>query len=275
VKAVVAVLALSVTAARADSILDAHRLSANPDTAAMSFFWRNKTHATLGAEIPLLLPEDTGGWSLRIAASVQLDNDLPNFLPNNYWRGLVGAELGHRFSLGPGKLASIAFLIQHESDHETKYRAVRADTPFGFYDLNSIGLHGDLSFRLASQQVTVSAQTRLHVLTCTVNAVVCASGSEGWGSQTGEEILEAVWDGPASPPVNGQWRPVVSIVADKLFPHGLVSEEHRFIAHAGLWLPTEHRGNFEFYAIAWTGNDVGFPRHRRITEFGLGFRWTP
>ena len=112
VKAVVAVLALGLTAARADPISDARRLSANPDTSAMSFFWRNKTHATLGAEIPLLLPEDTGGWSLRLSASVQLDNDLPNFLPNNYWRGLVGAELGHRFSLGPGLLANIAFLIQ-------------------------------------------------------------------------------------------------------------------------------------------------------------------
>jgi hypothetical protein len=275
VQAVLATLTFGLAAARADPISDAHRLSANPDTPVMSFFWRNKTHATVGGIVPLLIPGETGGWLLQLSASVQLDNSILNPLPNNYWRGLLGVELGYRFALRPGLPASIALLVQHESDHETRFSTVNANTPFGFFDLNSVGLLFDLSFRPASQRVTVSALTRLHVATCTVSPTLCATEGQRWGSQTAEGLFEIVWDGPASKPVAGHWRPVVSFLADKVLPHGLVAEEHRFVAHAGVWVPTEHRGTFEFYALGWIGNEVGYLRSRRITEAGLGFRWSP
>jgi hypothetical protein len=281
--ALVAVLAFA-RSARGDEFLDARHLSANPDIPATVLVWRDHLRGAVGLDIPVFQTGGRDQIELRIPVMVELSNIVDNVIPNNYWRGLLGIELGYRFSaVGPhGEDLRLALFLQHESDHETvdlvRYfqgPVTNTDAPVGFYEFNSVGLRGDLPFHLRGQNFAVAATAKLHVLSCNVNLILCASGADGWGSQTFEGSGEVSWSGWAPASDTGRLMPFVSLYADWLAPNGLVREEHRVVANLGVWIRTATRGTLVLFGIAWFGNDVGYLRDQRVTQVGGGLRWTP
>jgi hypothetical protein len=278
----VSVAALCCQAAAADSFSDERHLSASPDVSAAGLAWRGHLRGIIGVDIPLIEGTDAP-VEVRLPVMVELHNIVDNVTPNNYWRGLLGIEVAHVFGgvAAAGDLR-LAFQIAHESDHETvdlvRYfgqPVVDNSAPVGFYQFNSVALRGDWAFVAGGQRLVVSATARLHLLSCNVNLVECASGSGGWGSPAFEGIAELVWEGWKQPPASGRWQPFGSLFADWLAPNGLVREEHRAVANAGAWVRTATRGEFALFLVGWLGNDVGYLRDQRVTELGLGFRWTP
>lgn len=268
----------------ADPLSEARRLSANPDTPVMSLNWRVHLHGSVGAEIPILVEDETGGFGLRVPAMIEVYNTVNNVLPNNYWRGLLGLEFGYRVSSVAQRLPGSALTLEvhHESDHQTLQliqdfgRLVPDNrTPAGFFDLNSVGLRLDVPRTLARQQWVFSGTGRLHIISCNLNPIVCGSGLQGYGSETFEGLLQAVWTGPATPSRRSHWRPTASVFANWLVPNGLIHDERRLVLNAGGWVRTERRGMLQVYALAWFGNTVGYFRDQRVAQVGAGFRWTP
>lgn len=278
------VVLLAASPVIAGPLEDARHLSANPDNPQMSIGWRGQMRAMLGGELPAVGDPDVGGIFLRVPASVELHNVVNNATPNNFWRGLLGLSVGYQ--LPPGTRfpngGSLALQLQHESDHETvdlfRYfgTPVVSDTaPVGYFQFNSLGLRADAPFQPVGQAVVATVVARFHMLSCNVNLVLCANGRKGYGSQAFEADVEAAWTGRAGTPESGRFRPLVALYGSILTPSALIHEEHRVALNAGTWLPTRKRGNFELYLQAFAGNDVGYLRDRRVTQWGAAFRWAP
>lgn len=251
-------------------------LSADPDRAALSLSFRDQLGATVGAEVPVV--GDGGeGFNLRVPVMVELHNRLPNATPNNYWRGLLAVVLSERFALADPRLgpARLSLRLFHESDHITWGGAVEnPEASLGFYDFNGLGVGGALPLWAGGQRFVLSAEARLHLVTCNVSATLCASGAQGFGSPGFEGRAEVVWSGGGAPPKD-RWSPMAALFLDWLAPHALIRTERRLIVHVGAYLPTERRGTFQVYLLGWWGNDVGFQRRNRIAQAGIGLGWSP
>jgi hypothetical protein len=269
---------------RADAVADARRLSADPDNEALGIGWSGHLRGQLGGVLPAWGDDDTSAFTLRVPAMVELYNEINNVVPNNYWRGIISLEVGyHRpASSRVGSRAAVTFEIHHESDHETvdllRYysRPIVGDSaPVGYLQLNTAGIRVDLPVTIARQQFVFTVLPRVHVLSCTANLVLCANGTEGWGSQSFESFVQAVWTGGAEAPVPGRLRPFASLAGDWILPSALIREETRLTLNAGIWIRTQKRGAFQFFFAGWLGNDVGYHRERNIALGGVGFRWTP
>lgn len=254
----------------------AEALSADPDRAALSLSFRDQLGATVGAEVPVVGDGDPG-FNLRVPVMVELHNRLPNATPNNYWRGLLAVVLSERFALADPRLgpARLSLRLFHESDHITWGGAVEnPEASLGFYDFNGLGVGGALPLWAGGQRFVLSAEARLHLVTCNVSATLCASGAQGFGSPGFEGRAEVVWSGGGAPPKD-RWSPMAALFLDWLAPHALIRTERRLIVHVGAYLPTERRGTFQVYLLGWWGNDVGFQRRNRIAQAGIGLGWSP
>jgi hypothetical protein len=265
----------------ADPVADARRLSANPDSTVLGLSWVQHLRGQLGATLPAWGDDDTSSLTVRIPAMVELSNEVNNAVPNNDWRGLLSLEVGYHFNPSStlGSRAAVSLEIHHESDHTTVDLLRGVGTPgsthlVGDFQVNTVGVRGDVPWIAWGQQFVVSLLPRLHVLSCTKDPVLCARGTDGWGSQAFEALVEAMWTGSGSPPEPGHFRPFASMSGDLIFPNGLVAREARLNLDAGTWVRTRKRGEFQFYALAWFGNQAGFLRQETIATVGGGFRWT-
>jgi hypothetical protein len=259
---------------RADHLSDAQRVSADPDLPATGLGWRGHLQGSAGAAVPLCLQSNPGGWAVDVPALIALSNDTADPAPNNYWRGLVGLEVAYRKPFDSAGLASLALQLQHESDHETRYTTADQFAPIGYYQLNSVGVQGDLPTRVAGERITFSATARLHVITCT-DTLACATANAGHGSRTVEGVAQLIWNGSLTPPVRYHPRPVVAVYADAIVHNGLVRGEQRLVLNAGAWCPTVKEGIFELFAIGWVGNEVGYLRRTVVRQVGVAIRWSP
>jgi hypothetical protein len=270
-RALVVGLVLGAAAARAGPLADADALAADPDVPAFALSIRDYTGATVGARVPLA-GEEADRWSLRLPMLVELHNGVGNLAPNNFWRGMIGVEVNLRATGEWAPRWTLAFF--HESDHATWGTGVAGRADYGFLELNSLSAAVAWPEEWGGQRWTLSADVRLHLVSCTVGAVECSSGVLGWGSFGLETRGGLVWLGGAEHPA-GRWMPTAALFLDWLPPHDLIRTERRLVVHAGAYLRTERRGLFTIFVMGWVGNDVGLNRRDRIAQMGVAFRWAP
>jgi hypothetical protein len=264
---------LVASTALADNLSDAQRVSASPDVPAIGVGWRGYLFGQAGGVVPVYVPSGPG-FAVDIPALIQLTNDRNDPAPNDYWRGLIGLEVAYRRAVTSAGLASLALQLQHESDHETRHTNKDASAPYGFYQLNSVGLQGDLPFDAWGQRVTASLTGRFHYVTCT-DTLNCANANGGFASKTVEGIAQLIWDGALSRPERYHVRPVVAVYLDGILANGFARGEQRLVLNAGAWCPTVKDGILELFALAWLGNDVGYLRANTIRQVGVVLRWSP
>jgi hypothetical protein len=266
--------ALPSGAAEVEPLPDPVHLSADPDTPAMGASWRGRSHALAGADIPLYVAPNPKGFLVNLLGSIQLDNREPNAIPNNTWRGLLGVHVEYRLPLAKGGVLRLGGLVDHESDHETRYfPADQPQNPIGFYNRNSVAARAIWEIPLRNQRLTVKAVSRLHVATCNILPDVCAQRSHWGGSRTVELSLEAIWEANGGAHPTGRWGPFAALFLERLFPNGLVTPEARVVSQGGVWIRMPV-GMFQVFGILWFGNDAGYLSHDHVHEIGLGLRWT-
>jgi hypothetical protein len=158
-------------------------------------------------------------------------------------------------------------LFEHESDHATD-----GSTPHGFVNLNDIGTRARLTTALGANHLTVGLLARLHLLTCTVDPVLCASYGGGGGSVAFEAATELLFDGQIVPWT--RWRYLVAVYGSVLAGHALAGSELRGSLVTGFWIRTLRRGQFQLVGTLVVGSELGL--ERALTNeiaVGGGLRW--
>jgi hypothetical protein len=254
--------------ARAQS--DARMLSASPDAPVASLGFRGTLRGAVGARLPLVGELAGTGFLLQLPALIELHNlSAQEPIPWQYWRGRLALEAIYRreAALGTRRAAFAgAFAVEHESDHSS-------DGHPGFVNLNSVSLRGDFTVALGLHALTTSLLTRLHLVTCTVDATTCGNYHGTGGSVTFEAATDVVFDGTL---VAGYpYRYFVALHGAWLVDSGLAAMERRLVLDTGVALrPDGARGLFQLYLTALFGNDVGYYRGtREVAQAGFGFRW--
>lgn len=282
---VVAVLALATLLPSPAGAAEPRDFSASPELAATSIGWRSQLRGRIGVVIPIAGGAREAGFGLRLPAFIELHNVREDAIPYQLWRGRLvldatwtwlggGGDEGDE-TVGENEDATVyrvGVAVEHESDHSSVFVYP------GFLNLNSTSVHGDIVTSLA-RDVTlfVSAQARLHFLTCTVDPIVCGNGEGGIGDRTFEAAGEAsITDSFAKSDDGAVPMLFASTFASVLLPHALARSEKRITFELGGALATARRGTFALLATSLLGDDVGYFRATRsVFQLGGGFRWTP
>lgn len=247
---------------------DARMLSASPDAPVVSLGWRSQLRGTVGVRLPIVGDLAGTGFLLQLPALIELHNLTAQAIPWQYWRGRLVLEAIYRreAALGARRAAFAGtFAVEHESDHSS-------DGHPGFVNLNSASLRGEFTVVLGRHALTTSRFTRLHFLTCTVDATTCGDYGGTGGSRTFEAATDVIFDGTL---VAGHpYRSFAALHGAWLVHNGLATMERRVVVETGVAVRAGARGLYPLYFTALFGNDVGYYRGaREVTQAGLGLRW--
>lgn len=249
-----------------------------PNAPVVSLGWVGSLRASVG--LPIVIYAERPGWIVRLSPLVELyDRDTFGGFPYEYWRGVLGLEVGHRhvLAIDGGALAlSGALSLDHESDHET-VNTVSAAGPMGRYSTflytNAVSLHGDAALVLDELSLAARLTVGTHVFSCTRADLACDLDA-GTGGQSAALALDVVLRTGASDDrdriqlcgaIHGGWTASA----------GRMIEEARLRAQAGPCVRFTGVGEWSLLAQLALGSATGMQRgHQEVTAGGV-VRWSP
>ncbi len=254
-------------------------VGAGPSAPAVTVGWRGAVRASVG--LPLALYTARPGWFVRLTPLIELyDVDGFNGFPYQYWRGLLGLEVGFRdvVILEPGPLSlSLSISLDHESDHETVHRlddtgmlAARYST---FLFTNAVTLHGGAALRLPELSLAAEVTASMHVISCTRTEVACdrdlLDGAQSVSSAFDFVLRTGESDDLDRVQLCGALHAGVTASAAR------VVEEMRLQVQAGPCIRLRELGEWALLGQLTLGSRTGMQREEQGIHGGGALRWVP
>ena len=262
---IVFAFALPVSAAAQGNVSTARGLSADPNAPNFAFEQRGSVRAKFAILIPVLAP-DTSGSFISLFPLVELHDGrnsdvLPvKSLPNEFWRGRFGIEVGWqvRLPIARSPTLRVAVGAEHESDHKS------FDIEYYERNLNDHFSRADLFWPLQRGFISGALIERFHSNTHTR---VCVGSRHSF-----EQAMEFTVN--LHPWKSDRFALFASVFASRLFEADCIAAEASLVTKAGFHNVSRH-GVWQLYVSINKGNDVGQNPGWTATKGGLGLAWSP